>query len=73
MHIGYFLGGMACLLYSAMCFWIGIKRPENTFKLVKIKLGGKLSDKSASIACFVFAGIALVGAILLFIFGNLKA
>jgi len=68
--LGYIIGGIACLLYAALVFFIAIKRPRKIMDLIKKKLMNKdMSDRTASIICYVFAGIALAGGIALIILG----
>lgn len=66
MGIGWLLGGFAAVAYAAMCFWIGLKRPKTMFELVRKKLGGKASDKTVVMACYI-AGVVAIG-IAIFVF-----
>jgi hypothetical protein len=65
--MGYVIGGIACVLYAAFVYYVAIKRPPAVIKMVKLKLGRRMSDKTASIICYVFASIVLAVGILLFI------
>ena len=65
--MGYVIGGIACILYAAFVYYVAIKRPPAIINLVKKKLNKNMSDKAAAIVCYVFASIALVGGIVLFI------
>lgn len=74
METGYLVGGIACAVYAMLCFGIGALKPQSLMKFVKQKLkmfaGSKeLSDKATAITCYVFGGIALAAAILLFVLG----
>ncbi len=53
------------LIYAAMCFYIGFKRPPKLIRLVKLKLGGKISDDGAAKASYIAAAVAVVVAIVL--------
>ncbi len=53
------------LIYAAMCFYIGFKRPPKLIRLVKIKLGNKVGDDGAAKASYIAAAVAVVVAIIL--------
>lgn len=72
MKVGYFIGGLACLLYGAMCVWIGVKKPEKFFALTKKKMFNA-SEKNTQIICIVVACIAVIAAVFLFYFGARNA
>jgi len=61
------IGGIACLLYAILVYYIAIKKPPKMIKLVRKKLGKKSTDKAAVILCYIFATLALAGAIVLFV------
>lgn len=65
------IGGIACLLYAIFVYYIAIKQPPKMIRLVKKKLSKNMSDKAAVTVCYVFASIALAGAILLFVLAAL--
>jgi hypothetical protein len=65
--MGYVIGGIVCVLYAVFVYYVAIMRPPSIIKIVKLKLGRKMSDKTASIVCYVFASIVLAVGILLFI------
>ena len=67
--MGYVIGGIACILYAAFVYYIAIKRPPAIIRLIKKKLSKNMSDDTAVIISYVFASIALVGGIVLFILG----
>ena len=68
MGTGYLLGGLACALYAIWVFYIALKKPKVMFALVKKKLFNA-SDKTTTIVCYVFSGLAVIAAILLFVLG----
>ena len=70
--MGYIIGGIACVLYAAIVYYIAIKRPPAIIRLIKKKLSKNMSDDAAVIVSYVFASIALAGGIALFIIGGLK-
>jgi hypothetical protein len=65
--MGYVIGGIACVLYAVFVYYVAIMKPPSIIKIVKLKLGRRMSDKTASIVCYVFASIVLAVGILLFI------
>jgi hypothetical protein len=65
--MGYVIGGIVCVLYAVFVYYVAIMRPPSIIKIVKLKLGRKMSDKKASIVCYIFASIVLAVGILLFI------
>ena len=78
METGYLVGGIACAAYGLFCLFIGVFTPQSLMKFVKQKLkmftGSKEpSDKVTAITCYVFGGIALAAAVLLFIAGAANA
>lgn len=70
--MGYIIGGIACLVYAAFVYYIAIKRPPRIISLIKKKLSSKMSDDAAAIVSYVFASLALAGAIALFILAAVK-
>jgi hypothetical protein len=64
--MGYVIGAIACVLYSAFLYYVAIRRPPGIIKMVKLKFGKKMSDNTAAIICYVFASIVLAGGIVLF-------
>jgi hypothetical protein len=65
--MGYLIGGIACLIYAAIVYIIAIKKPPPIMRIIKKKLGGRISDNGAAIAAHVFASLVLAGGIALFI------
>jgi hypothetical protein len=65
--VGYVIGGIACVLYAAFVYYVAIAKPPAIIRIVKLKLGKKMSDNTAVIICYVFASIVLAGGIVLFI------
>ncbi len=56
---------LVLLLYASMCFYIGFKRPPKLIRIVKLKLGGKISDDTAAKASYGAAVVAVIVAIIL--------
>ena len=72
--IGYFIGGLVLIAYSALCYYVGIKRPAALFKLTKAKIGAKKkSDEFVAKFCIVWETIALVAGITVFVLGYVNA
>jgi len=73
MGTGYFLGGVACLLYAVLVgYFGGIKKSPGLLKLVKMKLNKNMSDNTAAKVCMVAAIVVLAGGVFLFIFGAIQ-
>lgn len=70
--MGYIIGGIACVIYAAIVYIIAVKRPPSIMKMMKKKLGGKISDNGAAIVAYIFASIALAGGIALFVLYAVK-
>jgi len=72
MGIGYLLGGIVCLLYTALVgYFVGIKKSFGLLKLVKMKINKNMSDDAAEKTSLVAALVVLAGGVFLFIFGAL--
>ncbi len=73
MGMGYLLGGIAALIYTAAVGYFGVvKKSPGFLKLVKMKISKKMSDETAvkwslGAAIFMFAV-----AIFLFVFGAMQ-
>ena len=73
MGIGYFLGGIACLLYAALVgYFGGIKKSPGLLKIVKMKINKNMSDDAAAIICLIAGGVVLAVGIFLFVFGAIQ-
>jgi len=73
MGIGYFLGGIACLLYAALVgYFGGIKKSPGLLKLVKMKINKNMTDDAAAKLSLIAAVIVLAGGVFLFIFGAIQ-
>jgi len=73
MAIGYFLGGIAALLYTAMMVYFGvIKKSPSFIKLVKMKISKKMSDETAVKVCIGFSIFTFALSIFLFVFGAIQ-
>jgi hypothetical protein len=73
MGIGYFLGGIGCLLYAVLVgYFGGIKKSPGLLKLVKMKLNKNMSDGAAAKTSLVAAGVMLAVGIFLFTFGAIQ-
>ena len=78
METGYLVGGIACVVYGLFCLSIGVFKPQALLKFVKQKLkmftGSKdPSDQAAAIACYIFGGLGLAAAVLLFVLGAINS
>ena len=74
MGIGYFIGGLVLVAYSILCFYVAFKKPEALFKLTKAKIGAKnKSDEFVQKFVTVWASIALIAGIVVFVLGYVNA
>ena len=55
------------MLYEVIT--LAFKKSPGLFKLVRVKLGKNMSDKTAQTVCYVAAGVVLVVGIVFFILG----
>jgi hypothetical protein len=65
--MGYIIGGIACVVYAVIVYVIAIKKPPSIMRIIKKKLGGRISDNGSAIVAYVFASLALAGGIALFV------
>ncbi|MFC1872808.1 hypothetical protein ACFLYV_03725 [Chloroflexota bacterium] len=73
MGIGYFLGGIACLLYTIYVgYFGGVKKTPGVLRLAKMKINKSMSDNAAAIICLIAGGVVLAVGIFLFIFGVIQ-
>ena len=56
--MGYVIGGIACVLYAAIVYYIAIKRPPAMVRLIKKKLSKNMSDDAVVI---VYEGLNIIG------------
>lgn len=59
--------GIICVLYAAVVSFLAYKKTPWLIKMVKMKLGKNMSDKSAINTCFVASGVFFIAGIVLFI------
>ena len=72
--VGYFIGGLVLVAYSILCFYVAIKKPAALFKLTKAKIGAKnKSDEYVQKFVKIWAAVALLAGIVVFILGYVKA
>lgn len=73
MGIGYLLGAIAAFTYAGLVgYFGGIKRTQGVLKMVKAKLGKKMSDKAAANWCIGVSILMLALGIFLIIFGIIQ-
>jgi hypothetical protein len=65
--MGFIAGGIVCVLYAAVVYFIAVKRPQAVMRIMKKKLGSRISDNGTAIVAYVFASIVLAGGIVLFV------
>ena len=66
---GWALGGLACILYTVIVGGLALKKSPGLIKLIRMKLGKKITDKTAITLSLVMAAIFAVAGIVLFIIG----
>jgi len=64
---GWAIGGLLCVIYAVVVGGLAIKKSPGLIKLVKMKMGKKMTDKGAVTASLVMAGIIGVAGIVFFI------
>jgi len=67
--MGWTIGGIACMLYSLGVGYGAYKKSPGLIKLIKMKLGKKMTDKGAITTAWVAAGVVFVAGIVFFILG----
>ena len=73
MATGYFFGGIAALLYTAMVVYFGaIKKSPDFLNIVKVKISKKMSDETAVKVCIGFGAFTFALSIFLFVFGAIQ-
>lgn len=73
MGIGYLLGAIFCILYSALVgYFGGIKKSPGLLKIVKLKINKKMSDDTAVKICIGASIFMLVVGIFLIVFGAMQ-
>jgi UPF0716 family protein affecting phage T7 exclusion len=70
--IGYALGALFCLAYAFIVGGLALTNNEGLFKLVRMKLGKKTTDKTAKTLSIVMSVIMLCIGIFLLIFGFMQ-
>jgi len=65
--MGWTIGGIACMLYAAGVGYAAYKKSPGLIKLIKMKLGKKMTDKSAITTAWVAVGVVFVFGIVCFI------
>lgn len=69
---GWAVGGIACISYMLMVGGLALKKSPGFIKLVKMKLGKNISDKTAVTASLVMAGVVGAVGMVLFIIGAVR-
>lgn len=69
---GWVIGGLACIIYMLVLGGLALKKSPTLIKLVKMKLGKKISDKTAFTFSLVMAGIVGAAGIVFFILGGVR-
>lgn len=61
------LVGILCILYALSVSFFAYRKSPGLIKLVKMKLGKKMTDNGAILTCYIASGIVFVLGIVLFI------
>ena len=64
---GWVIGGIACMLYSLIVGYFAYKKSPGLIKLVKMKMGKKMTEKGAITTTWVMVGLIFVFGIVCFI------
>lgn len=69
---GWALGGLVCIIYTLAVGGLALKKSPGLIKLVKLKLGKRITDKTAITISLVMAVVVGIGGIVLFIIGAMQ-
>jgi len=61
------VGGLICIIYSLVVGGLAYNRSPGLIKIVKLKLGKKISDETARKVTLVFSGIIGIAGIVFFV------
>ena len=61
------LVGILCMIYTASVGFFAYRKSPGLIKIIKMKLGKKMTDKGAITAAYIAAGVVFVAGIVLFI------
>ena len=61
------LVGILCMIYAALVGFFAYRKSPGLIKIVKMKMGKKMTDKGAIITCYIAAGVVFVVGIVFFI------
>ncbi len=61
------LVGIFCMIYAALVGFFAYRQSPGLIKLIKMKMGKKMTDKGAIITAYIAAGVVFVAGIVLFI------
>lgn len=64
---GWVIGGILCMIYAVLVGWFAFKKSPGLIKLIKMKLGKKMTDKSAILTAYIAAGVVFTAGIVFFI------
>lgn len=61
------LVGILCMIYAVLVGFFTYRKSPGLIKLIKMKLGKKMTDKGAITTAYIAAGVVFVAGIVLFI------
>lgn len=64
---GWVIGGIACMIYAFGVGFTAYKKSPGLIKLIKMKLGKKMTDKTAITIAWIAASVVFVFGIVCFI------
>ncbi|MFO7612306.1 MAG: hypothetical protein R6W99_07470 [Clostridia bacterium] len=64
---GWVIGGILCMLYAGIVSFLAYKKSPGLIKVVKMKMGKKMTEKGAITTCYVMSGIVFIAGIIFFI------
>lgn len=65
--MGWTIGGIACMIYVLGVGYGAYKKSPGLIKIIKMKLGKKMTDKAAITAAWIAVGVVFVFGIVCFI------
>jgi len=65
--MGWTIGGIACMLYTLGVGYGAYKKSPGLIKLIKMKMGKKMTDKGAILTAWIAVGVVFVFGIVCFI------
>jgi hypothetical protein len=69
---GWALGGLLCIIYMLVVGGLALKKSPGLIKVIKLKLGKKISDKAVIVMSLVMAGVIGAAGIVFIVIGAIN-